>query len=255
MVYLCNKRCKIHNTNMESFIPEDLAGTPPTETVADRIRYLMYISHLSQAKFARRLGMDPANLSRALGSGRPVSETIINRIVADMGVSKKWLRDGEDVPFAKEAMAREILIDEPLAPTARVITEGTPVYDIDVTAGRIPLPEMFTSANLSGYVALPGIPRDTKIVHVSGDSMAPTICNGGYVAIREISDMRNIFWGQIYVVQTTDYRMVKFVRRHPDSSMVILHSDNPAYDDMEINRSDIISLYLVESIINFQIRC
>ena len=229
-------------------------SVPPVETVADRIRYLMYQSRMSQARFARRIGMDPANLSKALNGRNPISDSLINRIVVDMGVSKKWLRDGGDVPFGKPAHAREILIDEPLDPVESTAA-GTPVYDIDVTAGRIPLPEMFTPANLTGFVSLPGIPRDTRIVRVNGDSMSPTICNGGYVAIRPINDTRNIFWGQIYVIQLDDYRMVKFVRRHPDPLRVILHSDNPAYDDMEIDRADIISLYIVESIINYQLRC
>ena len=85
--------------------------------------------------------------------------------------------------------------------------------------------------------------------------MSPTICDGGYVAIRPINDMRNIFWGQIYVVGLEEYRMVKFVRKHPDNSMVILHSANPAYDDMEVLRSDIKSLYLVENILNYSRRC
>ena len=49
--------------------------------------------------------------------------------------------------------------------------------------------------------------------------------------------------------------MVKNLRRHPDENMVILHSANPNYDDMEISRNEILDLYLVESIINYDIRC
>ncbi|MDE6377590.1 MAG: S24 family peptidase [Duncaniella sp.] len=66
--------------------------------------------------------------------------------------------------------------------------------------------------------------------------------------------MRNIFWGQIYVVQLEDYRMVKFVRRHKDPDKVILHSENPDYDDMDVDRRDILGMYLVEVILNCQIR-
>lgn len=50
-----------------------------------------------------------------------------------------------------------------------------------------------------------------------------------------------------------DYRFVKFVRRHPDPTMVILHSANPDYDDIELPRRDILSLYLVESILNYDV--
>lgn len=37
--------------------------------------------------------------------------------------------------------------------------------------------------------------------------------------------------------------------------MVILRSDNPAYDDMEIPRSKIRKLYIVESFLNLKIQC
>lgn len=224
-----------------------------TDTVIDRIHYIMRINNMSQARFARHIGIDPSNLSKALTGKVPVSESLINRIVIDAGVSKKWLRDGEDAPYSKPLFAEEIIIDNPLVPA--VSSEGTPVYDIDVTAGCHDLESLFSEQRPIGTVALPGLKHRQIIVNVSGDSMAPTICDGGYVAIRPINDMKNIFWGQIYVVGLEEYRMVKFVRKHADKSMVILHSDNPAYDDMEVERRDIKSLYLVENILNYQRRC
>ncbi len=35
--------------------------------------------------------------------------------------------------------------------------------------------------------------------------------------------------------------------------MVILHSDNPAYDDMDVDRRDIRALYIVEAILNYEV--
>ena len=62
-----------------------------------------------------------------------------------------------------------------------------------------------------------------------------------------------IFWGSVYVVVTEDYRMVKVVRRHQNPDMVILHSVNPNYDDMDVPRSKILALYLVETILNYDV--
>ena len=39
----------------------------------------------------------------------------------------------------------------------------------------------------------------------------------------------------------------------PDPSMVILHSDNPAYDDMDVSRADIRAIYIVEAILNYEV--
>lgn len=226
----------------------------PTDTIIDRLRYLIKMSRLSQAQFARRIGMDPSNLSKCLSGKLPITEPLINRVVVDLGVSKKWLRDGTDVPYAKETHATEISLQQPIQ-VSQARHSGVPVYDIDVTAGCAELSRMFTEDRIVGVVDLPRLNKSCRIVRVSGDSMTPVIMNGGFVAIRPLSERRNIFWGQIYVIVMEDYRMVKYLRRHPDNSKVILHSANPDYDDMEVSRNDIIDLYLVESIINYDLRC
>ena len=62
-----------------------------------------------------------------------------------------------------------------------------------------------------------------------------------------------IAWGLTYVVELEDYRLVKVIRKcKEDSTKIILHSLNPDYDDMEINRSAVLRLYLVESVVNYQ---
>lgn len=84
--------------------------------------------------------------------------------------------------------------------------------------------------------------------------MSPVINNGDYVALREVRDPSIIFWGQIYVVLLEDYRMVKYLRRHADSSMVVLRSANPSYDDIEVARSAIKDLFFVHNIIHIDTR-
>lgn len=222
-----------------------------TAEVVSRLRYLMALRHLSQRRLAMLLRLDPSNLSKVLNGRLPFTEGLLNRIVVDLGVSKTWLRDGTGLPFDKAQTAREIAVDGPIEATA--CAGGTPVYDLDVTAGCHSLEKLFGEIRPVGTINIPGIPEDSNIVKVRGDSMSPRIINGGYVAIRPISDLRNIFWGQIYVVELEEFRMVKYLRRHPDPSMVILHSDNPAYDDMDVARSDIRALFVVEAILNYEI--
>ncbi len=236
----------------------------PAETVAsnhstnapDIRRRLLYLvdkasGTISRSEIARRIGMDPSNLSKHLTGKLPVSRSLINRFVVEMGVSKQWLLHGEGLPFEKPVEAIE-------APLVKAVDghRGVPVYDIDVTAGCSPLERMLTSDRITGYVDLPRLNPESMIVRVSGDSMEPKIINGGFIAIRPIKSIDTIFWGQIYVIVMEEYRMVKFLRRHPnDDSLVILHSENPAYDDMDVRRSDIQALFLVESILNYRHLC
>lgn len=153
-----------------------------------------------------------------------------------MGVSKDWLVDGSDVPFPKRNNS--------------IADSGAPVYNIDVTAGTMPLSRAFTDEHIVGYVKLPGLNPELPIVRVSGDSMEPKIHSGSYISIRNVPLDAPISWGRIYVVVLADFRLVKYVRRHENPDMVILHSANPDFDDIEIRRSDIEALYLVENVIN-----
>ena len=182
----------------------------------------------------------------------PLSHALINRIVVNLGVSKQWIESGTDVPFGKQ----NALPITTIAPSdVQTIDLGTPVYDIDVTAGALPRAQMFADELVVGHINLPDIiSPNCRIVRVSGDSMSPVIRNGDYIAVRELSNSNHIFWGQIYVVMLDDFRLVKYVRRHTDPNLVILRSENPNYDDMEISRFDIRELMMVQNIIHLDTR-
>ena len=231
---------------------DSLTLPAPTASVTDRLRYLIKLSRLTQAGFADRIGVDPSNLSRLLTGHTPVSDTFINRVVVNLGVSKPWLTDGCGVPFPRDIHAREIQADEN-TPRHDGRRHGAPVYDINVSAGSANLSREFTKERLISFCDLPGINVECPIVRVRGNSMSPRLADGSWVSIRPVSDTAPILWGQIYVVVLDEYRMIKYVRRHNDPSMIVLHSDNPDYDDIELPRDAVRSLYLVETIMNFEI--
>lgn len=213
----------------------------PTSTsdVVGRIKYLITLRRLNQSSFAKVIGVDSATVSRILSGRKAPSEGFVNRIVVNLGVSKQWLCEGTDVPFPRSTDTHR-----GSAP------EGAPVYNIDVTAGSTPLSRMFTDERIIGRVFLPGINPELPIVRVSGDSMTPRLKPGCFISIRPISLDAPISWGRIYVVVLPDYRLVKYVRHNPDPDKVTLESANPAYGDIEVRRSEIEGLYLVENVIN-----
>ena len=230
---------------------DKIALPEPSASVVDRLRYLIRLSRMTQARFAERVGIDPSNLSRMLSGHTAVSDAFINRVVVDLGVSKPWLTDGEGVPFPRDIHARSVN-----AGRGHLSSEerrGTPVYDINVSAGSANLSREFTDDRIVGYFDLPGVNPSNPLVRVRGNSMAPRLVDGSWVSIRPVSDTTPILWGQIYVVVLDDYRMIKYVRRNADPSLITLHSDNPDYDDIEVPRADVRSLYLVEMIFNCEI--
>lgn len=231
----------------------DLKEPTPSASIVDRIKYLIKLSRKTQAKFAELVGIDPSNISKVLSGKLTVSESLINRLVVNLGVSKQWLIDGSDVPFPRHDGPNAIDDRRHQHASHRGNAVGAPVYDIDVTAGSVNISRMFTDEHIIGRLSIPGLNPQLPIVKVSGNSMSPRIRNGAYISIRPIDADAPIMWGQIYVVMLEDYRMVKYVRRHQDPSKIILHSDNPDYDDIVVSRDSVISLFMVESILNYEI--
>ena len=221
--------------------------------IIDRVKYIIREMGLTQGEFARRIGVDSSNMSKYLNGKLPLNDSLINRIVVNLGLSKDWITTGSDLPYAKQPVtmpSEAMVFDGQIRNVPSTDRQGTPVYDIDVTAGIMPRARMFASENIVGYVNLPGIPEGCRIVTVSGDSMYPVIRSGDFIAVRELSNLQQIFWGQIYVVVLDDYCMVKYVRRHDDPEMVILRSENRNYDDMEVRRTDIRDMMFVQHILH-----
>ena len=240
------------NFKIMSYLIDPVQEPSPSATPLDRLKYLVELSHKSQAKFATLINLDPSSMSRLLSGKMPITEQFINRVVVNLGVSKEWFAHGKGVPFPKSDRMREIS-DGSLV-MLHPQPKGAPVYDVDVTAGVVPMSSIFTRENILGYIDLPNVNPKNPIVRVSGDSMQPRIPHGAFISIRQINDPSVIVWGATYLVQLEDYRLVKVVKPcpgQPDS--IILHSENPDYDDMEVKRNSIERLFLVESVINYDI--
>ncbi|MGM9853450.1 MAG: helix-turn-helix transcriptional regulator [Muribaculaceae bacterium] len=222
-------------------------------TVAERLRLLIVTMRKSQVEFAKLIGVDPGNLSKMLAGRTRLSSKMLDRIASNTGCSLQWLMYGTDVPFPRETENVTVLEhggEKTCMPEGR---SGAPVYDIDVTAGAEPLAREFTNDRIIGWLNMPNLSAATPIVRVSGDSMVPRIQNGSFIQIRPVSLDSPLYWGATYVIVLDDYRMVKVVRRNPDPSMVTLHSINTEYDDMEIDRSLIRGLFIVQSVFNFDV--
>lgn len=228
---------------------DTLAMPEPSATKIDRVRYLIKLFRKTQAQFGALISVDPSNMSKFLSGRIPITDGFINRIVVNLGISKKWLENGEGVPFANG-------VEPEVIASSKVVTlgpKGAPVYNVDVTAGFGAIDHSFEKERIVGRLDLPSLNPKYPVVQVSGESMAPRVANHSYISIRPIDPSAPIFWGQMYLVVMNDYRMLKVLRRHPDPSKVILHSYNPDFDDMEIEKKDICQLFFVDAVLNFDI--
>jgi phage repressor protein C with HTH and peptisase S24 domain len=97
---------------------------------------------------------------------------------------------------------------------------------------RIQLPPDYTGINY--------------IFEVDGDSMYPTFTNGDHVGCRHLESKKYFRYGEPYLLDIGDGGiLLKRIFRHENPSLVILRSDNILYQDIEVERQDILHAFLV----------
>ena len=178
------------------------------------------------------------------GFGRQKLENVLK---AYPELNREWLLYGEG----------EMLITPTTNfPTPVLASKGTPIYNMDATCGEVSRPIDFAQEQIIGYVDMPNLSKDAAIIRANGESMKAKINDGDWIAVREIYDMEDIYYGMIYLILTSEYRMLKYIRKYePDEdNFVILRSENKDYDDIKMRKSKILRLYVVENILALKIQ-
>lgn len=136
------------------------------------------------------------------------------------------------------------------------LKRGTPIYELSATAGEnentSQLPEV-----PAFHVKIPGYEDCNFGVHIYGHSMYPTIENGSLVLCKRVNDKSVIMYGEIYLIRTADYLMVKRLQKNESHENVLCTSDNfeqrnekyRRFEPFELPVDKIIDLYLVKGII------
>lgn len=214
-------------------------------TIKDRILEIIAAKRLSVREFERRCGFSNGYVRQLVE--RPSTEKTDAILKAFPDVNRVWLLAGEG------AMLESDLGNVEIMPTP---TEGaTPIYNLDATCGNDGRSIDFLQEYIIGYVNMPNVSKSASLIRANGDSMTPAINDGDFIAVREVTDFDDIFYGQIYLVITAQNRMVKYVRRNAgDESRVILRSANKDYDDIIMPKSRILKMFIVENILSLKVR-
>jgi len=88
--------------------------------------------------------------------------------------------------------------------------------------------------------------KDLYMISVTGDSMFPTITPGDLVIIEQVEDLKSIKYGRIYVIVAKDGCVIKRIHSHESPKKITLKSDNSTYEPYEIDKKEILSVWLVK---------
>ena len=220
--------------------PSDATTPPPpapgSERVGTRIRLVRQSVDLPQKDFARRLAISQSTLSQ-VENGRqyPTYQTILG-IAEQWGANCQWLVVGEGEPFSTET------------PTGA--TEGIIVIHEKALAGYAEnhRDELWLSSR--ERYTLPGFESngDHRVFQVLGDSMDPTIHDQDFCVCAPAEPPFEQATGHVVLVVKRDELLAKRLLGYEEArGTLVLGSDNPAFETVEVALSDTLELWHVHA--------
>lgn len=211
---------------------------------------LVHKKGLTMQEISQQMGMTYQNLNRLL-TAKDIKFSQVKKLANAIGEPVDTLLQvlSHRQPEKNQSRVYEANDNDPsMVPEPQI-----PYYNVDVTASAFPVfadereePEYF--------ISIPAFKDCDFAVPIYGDSMYPKIKNGHIVAVKEVKNKAVILYGEIYLVITEDYRTVKYIRKHPgDAAKVLLCSENPSFDDVEIPLDSIIRLFKVRGQISINV--
>ncbi len=215
--------------------------------MGDRVKLIRKALGLTQEQLAQRLGVGKTALSMIETGKARLSTRNRNILVQELNVNPDWL----------ETNKGEMFNAEPNLSSFRLRTDGAvplqsvPLYSIEATAGLVPLFEQRASFTPINYIHIPNLPKCDGAIYVTGDSMYPLLKSGDIVLYKQLHDLENIFWGDMYLlsieVEGEEFVTVKYIQRSEREGYIRLVSQNPHHADKEIELSRVRAIALVKA--------
>ena len=206
-----------------------------------RIEAIIQWAGMTTHAFALHIGLNRSeNLYRIKRGYNGISKELADQIVKKYPeIDKLWLLTGERSMFNTPK-------NKELEKYVYPVPKGIPFY-------KGSIPEIINNQKglkPSFYIDLPIIKECDLAVSVNSDAMEPLIPYGSIITLKKINP-NLLFFGEIYLINTPDFCMIRKIRKDYESEeQIILISENrQQYDDILLKKKDIIILFLVKSVL------
>lgn len=203
---------------------------------------------LTQEQLSQRFGIGKAALSMIETGKAGLSARNRNILVQELNVNPEWLDNGKGNMFNAEpdvttAFLRRTDNSLPL--------QSVPLYSIEGTAGLVPLFAEQAQAKPVNFIHIPNLPKCDGAIYIVGDSMYPLLKSGDIVLYKQLNDLDDIFWGDMYLlsidIDGEEYITVKYIQKSDRAGYVKLVSQNTHHADKEIEIGRIRAIALVKA--------
>ena len=215
--------------------------------MGDKLKLIRKALSMTQEQLAQHLGIGKAALSMIETGKAGLSSRNRNILVQELNVNPEWLDSGHGEMFNAEPdlTAFRLRTDNSLP------MQSVPLYSIEGTAGLVPLFADDRHIKPVNWIHIPNLPKCDGAIYVVGDSMYPLLKSGDIVLYKQLHDISDVFWGDMYLlsidIDGEEYITVKYVQKSDSEGCVKLVSQNPHHADKEVAVSRIRAIALVKA--------
>ena len=213
----------------------------------ERVKLIRKKLGMTQEQLAQRLGIGKAALSMIETGKTRLSSRNRNIMVQELNVNTQCLETGIGEMFNAEPDLTAYMhrTDNSLP------LQSVPLYSVEGTAGLVPLFAEQARAKPLNYIHIPNLPKCDGAIYIVGDSMYPLLKSGDIVLYKQLHDIDNIFWGDMYLlsidIDGEEYITVKYIQKSDRPGYVKLVSQNPHHADKEVEIGRIRAIALVKA--------
>lgn len=201
---------------------------------------------MTQDQLGEILGVKKSTLSMIETGKAALSNRNKQTLVQKLNVNPDWLDNGEGEMI--QAATQYVPLHQGRT-DYNIDMQRIPLYNIEGTAGLVPLFLNQQGMTPIDYIQIPNLPRCDGAIYVTGDSMYPLLKSGDIVLYKQIHDiLNNIFWGEMYLISIDldgeEYITVKYIQKSdvPDHVKLVSQNQHHADKDMHIGRIKALAL-------------
>lgn len=217
-------------------------------SIGQRVKEMRKELEMKQEQLSGILGIGKSALSMIETGKAALSERNKNILVQELNVNPEWLESGcgdifncpkeEFIPFTKR--------------TDRTIPlQSVPLYNIEGTAGLVPLFMGQDQVKPIDYIHIPNLPKCDGAIYIVGDSMYPLLKSGDIVLYKQMNSMEDIFWGDMYLlsidIDGEEYITVKYIQKSELPGCIKLVSQNSHHADKDVGVDRIKALAFIKA--------
>lgn len=221
-------------------------------SINERVKEIRRSLGMTQDQLGEILGVKKSTLSMIETGKAALSNRNKQTLVEKLNIDPEWIENGEG-EMIRESSPAYIPLHRGRT-DYNLSVQQIPLYNIEGTAGLVPLFLNQQGMTPIDYIQIPNLPRCDGAIYVTGDSMYPLLKSGDIVLYKQIHDLvNNIFWGEMYLISIDldgeEYITVKYIQKSDLPEHVKLVSQNQHHADKDLHMGRIKALALVKACI------